>query len=74
VASHEFVTLRRAEQNPRDGRCQLHLQRICGTCAHFQGTLRGAGDVATCAFFQLAKHRRASAASCTRWSRRAADA
>ncbi len=69
----EFTATRRPEENPRDPRCKLHLQRICGTCAHFAGALRGAENTSLCTWFEVAAHRRASAAKCSRWTRRVAN-
>ncbi len=71
-AACERLTPRAPEENPFDPRCQLHLQRICGTCAHFQGDLRGGPRHGVCGYFQLAKDCRASAARCSRWERKAA--
>lgn len=60
-------------ENPRDGRCKLHLQRICGTCAHFQGDLRTGPAAAQCGYFQIEKARQARAWTCHRWQRKAAQ-
>lgn len=67
-----WVNTRPVEENPFDPRCHLHLQRICGTCEHFQGALRGAPPHGSCAYYDLTKHCRAGAAHCPRWVRKAA--
>lgn len=64
---------RPSERDPRSPFCQLHLQRICGTCTHFDGHLRQ-DDVASCTAFCALVQSRASAAKCGRWSRKVAEA
>ncbi len=68
------------EENPFDPNCKLHLQRICGTCVHYQGELKPARNghnlaaykSAPCDHFGTKKHRRNSAAKCPQWTRKAA--
>lgn len=54
---------------PNDAGSPLHLRRICGTCAHFQGDLRLGHPVHPCAKFGAPVHRLASAAGCAPWTR-----
>ena len=63
---------RQPTEHPLSPRCQLHLQRICGTCTHYQGALKPAEgqDRAPCSFFQIETHRQRRAWSCGRWSRK----
>ena len=68
-----YCTFREPAANPLDPRCALHLQRICGTCAHFQGVLRpadGASDRADCGYFGGERHRLKKAGRCVRWARK----
>lgn len=65
--------LRPETENPRDARCLLHLQRICGTCRHYQGALRpapGAPGTAFCSALEVTKGCRVNAARCRRWQRK----
>lgn len=66
------IQSRPAEENPRDTRCKLHLRRICGTCTHYQGSLRGSDGVnaALCARFNVQKGRSTQARNCRAWSRK----
>lgn len=70
-----WVRLRDDTEHPKSPRCKLHLQRICGTCKHFQGELRQvwnhpeAAPTARCAYFGIQKARHAKAWTCTRWER-----
>jgi hypothetical protein len=74
------ATFRPDTENPRDPRCKLAFQRICGTCKHYQGDLRparrgqgpAAGDTAKCGYFGDHKHRLAKAWKCPRWERKVA--
>lgn len=61
---------RREGTDPFDGRCALHLQRICGTCKHYQGPLRGGTGSARCARLEETKQARARAWDCKEWGRR----
>lgn len=68
-----YVTFRGPGENPRDPRCALHLQRICGNCTHYQGALKpaeGEPRTAPCAYFQIQKHAQAHAWGCRRFERR----
>jgi hypothetical protein len=66
-------------KNPKHPFCLLHLQRICGTCAHYTGQLRpprighdkAAIDTATCGRTALDAHRQAK--GCSDWARKAAE-
>lgn len=65
-------------ENPRDPRCLLHLQRICGTCAAYQGALRpprighdpDAYNRADCERLGIEVHRLGRAWDCPRWERK----
>ncbi len=62
-------TKRPENENPKDARCRLELQRICGTCLHYQGELRPArightpadADSAACDYFKTITTRRRKA-------------
>jgi hypothetical protein len=58
-------------QNPRNPMCETSLRRICGTCTHWQGGLRGPGS---CALYTGPDMAGLSAASCDDWSRKVAPA
>lgn len=49
--------------------CPLHLRRICGTCAHFAGELRGAERAPCEKFAQMVSPTR-GASGCGAWSRK----
>lgn len=67
-------------ENPFHPSCKLHLQRICGTCAHYQGELRpsqighnaGAGLSDTCSYFGNRVFLSRRAWKCHRWTRKTA--
>jgi len=70
------VITRRAETaNPRLASCKLHLRRICGTCAHYQGPLwpdrqHPPGPArASCTALQITTGRTTSAQDCKSWIR-----
>lgn len=73
-----WAATRPDNENPKDPRCKLHLQRICGTCQHYQGALRPdrigyrprPQDGADCAYFKVKKSRTARAWNCRRWARK----
>ena len=54
-------------QNPKSGTCATHLRRICGTCAQWTGSLRGAGD---CPLYAVSGEASANARDCADWSRK----
>jgi len=58
-------------RDPRSGSCALHLRRICGTCTHFPGALRGTGQHLCPVMAQMCSAR-TSAAQCELWQRRSA--
>ncbi|MBY6121831.1 hypothetical protein KUV64_22100 [Mameliella alba] len=60
-------------ENPKDARCPLHLQRVCGTCAHYCGALHpadGEPGRARCASLEITMSRRRNAWACRRWTRK----
>jgi hypothetical protein len=63
------VAPRDDRSNPFDARCALHLQRICGTCTHYTGPLRGGSGEAQCARFAVQTRARARAWECKEWVR-----
>jgi hypothetical protein len=70
---------RPVEHLPHNPSCPLHLQRICGTCTHYQGKLRpnlAAGEFphAECARLTVQKSRRANAWNCRHWARKSGGA
>ncbi|KQI66953.1 hypothetical protein AN189_18020 [Loktanella sp. 3ANDIMAR09] len=70
--SGQVVQQRPNEQNPRSGRCPMHLRRICGVCARFDGdTMRSRGR---CAEYGAPVSGAQSAADCTFWARKNAVA
>lgn len=77
IAVHGWTSLRKDTETPRDSRCKLQLQRICGTCKHFQGALRPSGAqfggreryTAPCGVFETEKAPRARAWDCKHWAR-----
>lgn len=60
---------RKDNENPLSPTCKLHLRRICGTCAHFDGELRQAA-CARCTIFRAERHPMKSASKCDRWTRK----
>lgn len=72
----QITTRSRAErESPRDPRCKLAFQRICGTCTHYGVPLRpAAGEPveAPCAVFGVQKGRTKKAWKCHRWARKGA--
>lgn len=56
-------------KNPKSHTCATHLRRICGTCVHWTGALRGVGD---CPLYADQTSAGASAATCADWSRKIA--
>lgn len=64
---------RPTDENPRNPFCRLHLQRICGTCAHYGGALRDGAAEAPCAALHFTAARLSNAADCTRWQRKSAQ-
>lgn len=60
---------RKDNENPLSPTCKLHLRRICGTCAHFDGELRQAA-CAICTIFRAKRHPMKSASKCDRWTRK----
>ncbi|MFG6549758.1 hypothetical protein ACGYLV_11915 [Sulfitobacter sp. M21595] len=60
---------RKDHENPLSPTCKLHLRRICGTCAHFDGELRQAA-CAMCTIFRAKRHLMKSAGKCDRWTRK----
>jgi hypothetical protein len=69
-AGEDRLPYRPETENPRDPRCKLALQRICGTCRHYRGDLSPADASATCGFFHLTKRCHARAWDCHRWTRK----
>ena len=75
-----LIPKRKPEHNPLGSTCQLHLRRICGTCAHFQVPLRPERDghhterhdTAPCTAFEVTARRLKSAKHCRRWTRKGA--
>lgn len=65
------LILRRSEANPYSSRCPLHLRRICGTCAHFDGHLRQDAPAA-CTAFSVTVTPTENAWACERWTRKSA--
>lgn len=55
--------------DPRGPACPLHLRRICGTCAHFDGALRDAGP-RRCTRFEVEVTAARPAAKCKSWGRK----
>ncbi len=56
-------------ERPKNPTCKKHLQRICGTCAFFEGGLRDAAP-ALCRHFGSEKMASAKAWDCRQWGRR----
>lgn len=63
---------RPVEERPKTPFCKLHLQRICGTCAHYGGALREGPSQAPCAALQFTARRMGDASDCPRWVRKSA--
>lgn len=59
----------RRDPDPRGPSCPRHLKRICGTCTHFAGGLRGEGPHA-CGYFEVQVTSGRPANKCTRWARK----
>ncbi|WP_296433247.1 hypothetical protein [Yoonia sp.] len=55
--------------NPRHPQTPLHLRRICGVCAHFDGTLRKGGQV-DCLKLKIKVRAPHGAADCAQWVRK----
>lgn len=64
---------RASHVNPRSPACPMHLRRICGTCEHFAGVLRG-GVPAACNALHVTVRPGYCAAECDRWERKRATA
>lgn len=62
------IGFRRDNTNPRLASCPLHLRRVCGTCASFEGELRG--GPAPCSKFALLMRPDRGADHCDRWERK----
>jgi hypothetical protein len=59
----------RRVQDPRAPQTPFHLRRICGVCAHFDGTLRSGGQV-DCLKFKIKVRAPHGAAQCAEWARK----
>lgn len=71
LSGYTFAALRPPHENPRDMRCRLALQRLCGTCRHYPGTLQdAAGTARACGYFQTETTARRRASTCRRWERK----
>ena len=78
VGFSPLIPKRRSDHNPRGAHCPLHLRRICGACAHYQGQLRpvrdghdtARHDTAACAALVVTVHRLSDAGHCRRWERK----
>lgn len=68
-----FAPKVRRVERPEAPNCPLHLQRICGTCAHFAGTLRQSAR-GECAKDHRWRLPRCSGANCPEWERKGAGA
>ncbi len=62
-------TFSHRQNDPRDPKCPMHLRRICGTCAHFDGHLRQAGR-ALCKKFDVEQSPSKGAKNCKQWVRK----
>ena len=60
-------------KNARSPFCKPAYRRICGTCTHFSGDLRG-GAAARCLKWQVIKGPAAQAWDCDAWERKSAPA
>lgn len=68
-----WARMRMSDADPRDARCQLHLQRVCGVCEHFAGQLRpapGAPALAPCSALEINVAPTGNAMRCHRWTRK----
>lgn len=66
-----WVTFRPPEENPFDGRCKPALRRVCGVCAHFDGTLSEVG-ARPCAALGINTGAGKDAGKCRRFTRKSA--
>lgn len=67
--SQNVVRPRDTQDRGLGANAPLHLRRICGTCKHFEGTMRQVAP-AGCALHGGLGSARASAAECEDWARR----